>query len=53
MGGKTLKFPARQKYHAPKPEAIEIAKEPPKAEDVNALLNLWQQNKKKPEEKKN
>ncbi|MDO8555929.1 MAG: hypothetical protein Q7R96_02025 [Nanoarchaeota archaeon] len=53
MGGKTLKFPARQKYHAPKPEEITIIKETPKAEDVKSLLELWQNNKKKPEEKKN
>ncbi|HLD12347.1 MAG TPA: hypothetical protein VJB87_02010 [Candidatus Nanoarchaeia archaeon] len=47
MGGKTLKFPARQKYHAPKPEEVKIEKELPKTEDVNALLDLWKKNKEK------
>ena len=50
MGGKTLKFPARQKYHAPKPEEVTIVKEAPKEEDVKSLMELWQ-NKKKEEKK--
>ncbi len=42
MGGKTLKFPKRQKYRAhSKKEAVEV-KEKPKEEDVNELIRLFE-----------
>lgn len=55
MGGKRLKFPSRGKY-VPKKKQLgkyaEEKKEKPKEEDVNELINLWGNLKKKNEEKR-
>ena len=50
MGGGKRKFPTRGKYKPVAKEEeskTEDSKEPPKKEDVDNLLNLWQSSKKK------
>lgn len=45
MGGKRLKFPARQKY-VKKEKAVKEEAQKKSEDDVNSLVALWQQNQK-------